>query len=138
MKNPIKAFCTVNTEKITHDGESYFCDQCQCKLLDVDNKQKISSKFKRTSGIVCGIATAITLSSCGNNIDDIPIPGIYYSEEDLNSKGGLYPEAKYIDKEKNTVISPFGGHTIDVGRIPMGSLVIDPLYSVEELKIFRI
>lgn len=77
------------------------------------------------------------MSSCSTVDPDIPLPGIYFSEEEIDSKGGLYPTAKAVEGEDGIVISPYGGHQVNVSRIPLGSLVIDPQYPAEDLKLFR-
>ena len=137
-KPTIQAYCTVHPDKLSSCGDSIRCEQCQKTLLNLDNPQVDRSTFTKASGMVCGIFAAFAMSSCSPHHEGIVPPGIYYSPEEIDPQSDTYPSAQTVDGKNGIVLSPYGGHEVDVSRIPANSLVIDPIFPAEELKLFRI
>jgi len=135
-KNTIKAYCTVDSSRVSQSGSTYHCDKCNKNLVNLNDSTTSRSNFSKAGGLVCGIFATVAISSCSTIIEE-PV-GIFYSPQDFDSKGDLYPSAQAVEGEEGIVISPYGGHRVDVSKIPADSLVIDPHYSAEELKLFRI
>jgi len=67
-----------------------------------------------------------------------PTPMLLAGKADIGHDASNYPEAKPIDGQPGKVKSPYGGHTVDVSRVPPNSLVIDPKFGAESDKFFRI
>jgi len=156
----IHAFCTVDPSYLKRDGDQIFCTKCSREMADLDAPEDgRSAAGARSKGLLCGVISAAALSSCATNKDvspdkegqlylglppaneeEIPLPGVYYGrfKAPLESEVSSYPEAKPVEGKPGFVESPYGGHLVDVSRIPPGSVVIDPNFDVESKQFFRI
>ena len=136
---PIKAYCTVDPHNLTKVGDEYYCQRCSKTLVNAEQGCSVNrARFTRASNLICGFVSALALAGCVTNDGDIPLPGIYYSPDEIDTNSGEYPTAKRVDGEVGVVESPYGGHLVEVSRLPEGSLVIDPNFPVEAKKLFRI
>lgn len=136
---PIEAYCTVDPARLTKVEDEYFCQKCSKTLVNSaleSNSERV--RFARAGKLICGFTSAIALAGCGTNNADLPLPGIYYSPEELDLRIEDYPAAKPLKGKVGVVASPYGGHLVDISRLPAGSLVIDPNYPAESKKLFRI
>ena len=163
----IKIFCTIDPTELTKVGNEYYCNKCSHTLINVAEESKKQRNQIQVSSLICGFVSALSLTSCSTHVDnetiknselplsannnaiinkiekptkerDIPLPGIYFSSEDMKAKDQEYPIAKPVVGKVGFVESPFGGHHIDVSHLPEGSLAMDPNYPMKDRKIFRI
>jgi hypothetical protein len=157
-EDKIHAFCTVDPSEMEREGDQIICTKCSREManLDANKGEQPSRSGARSKGFLCGVIFAAALSSCATNSEvapdgegqpcdgsappgeeEIPLPGVYYGS--IKAPVDFeYPNAKPVEGEPGIVESPYGGHRVDVSRIPPGSLVIDPNFSVESEKYFRI
>jgi hypothetical protein len=162
----IRAFCTVDPSYLEREGDQIFCRKCSREMANLDledgDSQPTGGRARR---LLCGVISAAALSSCTTgkmapddgvplldrnpHKDEVPLPGIkvyqgegavygsFRSDYD-GASTDTYPKAIHIEGKPGFVESPYGGHPVDVSRIPPGSLVIDPKFGAESGKIFRI
>ncbi len=158
--SPIKVHCTVDRSRIVEADGSFFCQKCQKRLHDASaNDGAVSSEEMRCGFhrfvLVSSMATAIALAACESKGRQ-PDGPVLRSEQEFvgllarepekpvvvdgkDKPIGTPPTAEHVPGDNQwLVISPFTGKLVDVIGIPPGSLVMDPDFSPEDKKYFRI